>query len=107
MPDGTDRRRSRDRFQGRPLPPGRARPPQGLLQRSPPDPPPEPDYYDNYDEGSPTRNPWFYAFLAAVAVIGAAIVFVFVRSIDIGGDDGAVTANGATGRTASRHGHPA
>ena len=78
--------------EGRPLPPGPARPPRRVAPAIPPDSLPEPDYYDNYDEGSPTRNPWFYAFLAAVAVIGAALVFVFVRSIDIGGDDGAVTA---------------
>lgn len=72
---------------GRPVPPRPVVTPRRVGPPPLPEVTPEIDYYDNYDEGAPTRNPWFYAFLAAVAVIGAALVFVFVRSIDIGGNN--------------------
>lgn len=49
-------------------------------------------YYAAYASESPTRNPWFYAFLVTAAFIGAVVVFVIVRSIDTGGDDETPTA---------------
>jgi hypothetical protein len=39
-------------------------------------------YYDRYLQDSPARNPWFYAFLVAAAVVGAVVVFAIVRSIE-------------------------
>ena len=44
-------------------------------------------YYREYERESPAQSPWFYAFLVAAGLIGAALVFVIVRSIDTGGEE--------------------
>jgi uncharacterized protein YraI len=48
-------------------------------------------YFATYADESPTRNPWFYAFLATAALIGAVVVFFVIRAIGGEGDGEAAT----------------